>query len=230
VTFKPCFYRHADDEGHILCDKIKSGDCQVSPEICLACPMAAINCLHLRAALDHQARPPLVVRWGNGKMQVWDDMASETISLQRAACAEKVVPIHSPHDCAGCLIRRAIVTPDGIAAAGSRSSTIASTLPDAAMKLPRGASRAPRVPAPVAMMDKPAQASTPTHAANLPATPNNEVSNGLVVQKIIQLQEWLVKRSEAERELAAQPITINPRASLHGTRVIGDEKRVGWTD
>ena len=150
MYLKPCPYRHADDEGHILCDKIKSGDREVSPNICRACPVAHINCTHLRATLDHQARPPIVVRWGNGKSQVWDDVANDSIALTRAACAVKVIPIHSPRDCAGCALRLPVESPQSTVAssqtadpstslrAGRRPTTTA----------PRVVRRAP-IPAPL---------------------------------------------------------------------------------
>ncbi len=115
-NLKPCPYRQVDDEGHILCDKIKSGDREVSPNVCRACPVSAINCAHLRATLDHQTRPPITVRYGNGKTEIWED-AAPSISLARAACAVKVTPILSPRDCAGCPLRQALISPDAITVA-----------------------------------------------------------------------------------------------------------------
>ena len=112
-NLKPCPYRQVDDDGHILCEKIKTGDREVSPNICRACPISAIHCAHLRATLDHQARPPLTVRYGNGKTEIWDDLAP-TITLQRAACAVKVTPILSPRDCAGCPLRQPLIAADAI--------------------------------------------------------------------------------------------------------------------
>src|SRR5512142_247833 len=113
-NLKPCPFRHVDDEGHILCEKIKTGDREVSPNVCRACPIMAINCSHLRAILHHETRPPIVVHYGNGKTEIWEDDAP-SISLQRAACSAKVIPILSPRDCAGCALRQALITPDGIA-------------------------------------------------------------------------------------------------------------------
>ncbi|MDE3088609.1 MAG: hypothetical protein KGJ80_04405, partial [Chloroflexota bacterium] len=138
-NLRPCPYRQVDDEGTILCDKIKSGDRAVSPNICRACPVAAINCSHLRAALDHQARPPLTVRYGNGKTEIWDAVAP-AITLQRAACAAKVTPIHSPRDCAGCPIRQPLVAAEAIA-------VVASNDVGRRTNVPRGTRR---VPAPIA--------------------------------------------------------------------------------
>ncbi|MBI5651101.1 MAG: hypothetical protein HZC40_11760 [Chloroflexi bacterium] len=107
MNLKPCPFRLVDSAGQILCDKIKTGDREVSAQICNACPVAAIDCAHLRATLDHQTRPAITVRWGNGKSEVWDN-AAPTIALGRAACAAKVVPIHSPRDCVGCPLRESL--------------------------------------------------------------------------------------------------------------------------
>ncbi len=110
MTLKPCPYRHADDDGLILCNQIKTGDREVSPNLCRVCPIANINCAHLRATLAHHVRPPITVRWGNGKTEVWDDLADNALSLARAACAAKVTPIASARDCAGCALRVPLVT------------------------------------------------------------------------------------------------------------------------
>ncbi|MGE5262698.1 MAG: hypothetical protein ACM3S0_04905, partial [Acidobacteriota bacterium] len=126
-NLKPCPFRHVDDEGHILCEKIKSGDREVSPNVCRACPVAAINCAHLRATLNHEPRSPITVRYGNGKTEIWEDDAP-SISLARAACAAKVIPILSPRDCAGCALRQALITPDGIVMP-ERPAAIQSTPP-----------------------------------------------------------------------------------------------------
>ena len=109
MNLKPCPYRFVDDEGHLLCDEIKSGDREISAAVCQVCPIAAIDCVHLRATLDHQTRPPLTVRYGNGKTEVWDDLAPE-LSLQRGACSVKVTAVRTPHDCAGCAIRQGLST------------------------------------------------------------------------------------------------------------------------
>lgn len=112
MNLKPCLYRQVDDEGHILCDRVTSGDREVSPAICRVCPVAQINCAHLRATL-RQARPPITVHYGNGKTEIWNDPAPP-IALERATCAVKVIPILSPNDCAGCPIHQALVSADSI--------------------------------------------------------------------------------------------------------------------
>lgn len=146
MDLQPCPYRQVDDEGQILCDKIKTGDRAVSPTVCRACPVATINCAHLRATLNQQTRPPIVVRFGNGKTQIWDDMAPP-LALGRAACALKVTPIHSPQDCAGCLLRQALVAPEAIA-----------TVPDLPAMAP---DHSATVPAQVVRSRGPARRRTP---------------------------------------------------------------------
>ena len=208
MNLKPCPYRQVDDEGHILCDKIKTGDREVSPNICRACPISAINCAHLRATLDHQARPPLTVRYGNGKTEIWDDLAP-SITLQRAACAVKVTPILSPRDCAGCPLRQPLIAADAI-------SVVAATKDEGRKTNP---ARPPRV--------------VPAPSAPAPVTavaPVAEARSSVVAQKIIQLQEWLAGHKPPEKATedadAVLPIAVGARPS----RVPAEEKRVGWTD
>ena len=221
VYLKPCPYRHADDEGHILCDKIKSGDREVSPNICRTCPVAHSNCAHLRATLDHQARPPIVVRWGNGKSQVWDDVANDSIALTRAACAAKVLPIHSPRDCAGCALRLPVDSPH---------STINSQ-PTADPSTSLRAGRRPTTTAPRVVRRAPIPAPLPQPVAQVNnATPTADARSNLVAQKIIQLQEWLAKQNRTPQSSAAEevaPITYAPYPRARG---VGEEKRAGWTD
>jgi len=210
-SLRPCPYRQVDDEGHILCDKIKSGDREVSPNICRACPVSAINCAHLRATLDHQARPPITVRYGNGKTEVWED-AAPSITLARAACAVKVTPIHSPRDCAGCPIRQPLVTAESINVIAQHPAPA----PLPASRRP-AASRMPRVAAaPVPVI------ATPPVAA--------EARSNSVAQKIIQLQEWLAGH-KPQSEAAEEPERVMPIAvGARPARVLPEEKRVGWTD
>ena len=224
MNLKPCPYRQVDDEGHILCDKIKFGDREVSPNICRACPVSAINCSHLRATLDHQARPPLTVRYGNGKTEVWDEVAP-SINLQRAACAVKVTPIHSPRDCAGCPIRQPLVAAESINLIASRVAADPAMVASAAGRQP-SVRRVPRVAA--------APISTPTAP---PAPIAAEARSSIVAQKIIQLQDWLAghkaQTQSTEEETAVMPIAVGARPSTSPAaplRMIAEEKRVGWTD
>ncbi|CAG0947654.1 hypothetical protein ANRL1_04388 [Anaerolineae bacterium] len=219
-NLKPCPYRQADNDGHILCDKIKSGDREVAPNICRACPVSAINCAHLRATLDHQARPPITVRYGNGKTEVWDDPAP-TISLERAACAAKVVPIHSARDCAGCALRQALIGVDAVQMPDRSTDSAPSR---------RRQPVAPRVPRPVPTPALVAQAAQPQPVAQTsqPA-PVADARSTIVHQKIIQLQEWLAKQKnvkEEEEDNAVRPIAVGERRAVR----VREEKRVGWTD
>jgi len=228
LNLKPCPYRQVDDEGHILCDKIKTGDREVSPNICRACPVSAINCAHLRATLDHQARPPLTVRYGNGKTEVWDDLAP-SINLQTAACAAKVIPIHSPRDCAACPIRQPLISAESLnplapAVANAPLATSAAAKRQTARRVPHAA------PAPIA-------AVSPVAAA-VPTTPAGDARSNIVAQKIIQLQEWLAGRKAqampAEDTNAVTPLAVGARLSILPSARPGahvaEEKHVGWTD
>jgi len=220
VNLKPCPFRHVGEEGSILCEKIKSGDREVSPNICRACPIAQINCAHLRATLDNQSRPPIVVRWGNGKTQVWDDVATQAIALERAACAAKVTPIHSPRDCAGCALRQPLVTADALAQPASVNRRAPTVVPRAP--------RAAPVTSPVALPVAQAGQSQPVAQTSQPA-PSADARSNVVAQKIIQLQEWLTRQKNAPRKIEEED-AVTPIASARPARVVGEEKRVGWTD
>jgi hypothetical protein len=229
VNLKPCPYRHADDEGHILCDKIKSGDREVTPNICRACPVSQINCAHLRATLEHHARPPITVRWGNGKSQVWDDFAQDSISLSSAACAEKVIPIHSPRDCAGCALRRPLVNGEQLVV-NSQPTTDPSTALRAGRRSPTVAPRVVRrAPVPAPMAQPVAQVAQPMAQA-AQAMPTAEARSSIVAQKIIQLQEWLAKQNRAPQQPEEENVAPIAYAQRPHARVVGEEKRVGWTD
>jgi hypothetical protein len=237
-----------DDEGHILCEKIKAGDREVSPNVCRACPVAAINCAHLRATLNHEPRSPITVRYGNGKTEIWEDDAP-SISLARAACAAKVIPILSPRDCAGCALRQALITPDGIAMP-ERPTTIQSTPPQvmaaeqvqAPLRVRRHVKSLPTQSAPaIVAMEPTAPQSVPapvpiaTAVAAKPVPVELEAENqrrSIVAQKIIKLQEWLEKQKTAAPTHASD--LPEPAVALSASRAPrpsrAEEKRVGWTD
>lgn len=99
-----CEYRTVSKEGRIICQKIVEGDPEVSPNICRDCPFKAVDCAHLRFSLCRSSASPLVVRF-NGRTEVWDDGPSR-LTFERAACAERVVPIHGPGACADCPLRQ----------------------------------------------------------------------------------------------------------------------------
>lgn len=231
MQLKPCPFRQVDGDGNILCDKIKTGDRAVSPNVCRACPIAAIHCTHLRATLAHQAHAPVTVRYGNGKTEVWED-PTPPLALERAACAEKVIPIHSPRDCAGCPLRVPLT-------ADAAQTTIAPTdikpMSRRPVRAPQPAPRSAPQPAPVL----PSPVATPAPAIPAPmaaqpapaVNPDEQARSQIVAKKIIQLQEWLEKQKRAPRDGdpdAVRPIAMPmPRVQPVPQR---EEKRVGWTD
>ncbi len=117
---KPCPHRQVDDSGRILCGLIRSGDREVSVNLCRACPVPQINCQHLRASMQKQVSTPLTVRYATGRVEVWNDEAP-TISFKRAACAEKTMPINTPRDCAGCPLRAPVVIPQSVVEVARRN-------------------------------------------------------------------------------------------------------------
>ena len=208
MNLKPCPFRQVDGDGRILCDKIKSGGREVSPNICRACPINAINCAHLRATLDHRARMPITVRYGNGRTEIWDDM-EPAIALERAACSAKVIPIASPRDCAGCALRQPL-------------GAIKIVAPAKAQPARQAAIRAERAPVPIV--------ATPP-----PPLADDQPRKNLVAAKIIQLQEWFAKQKPQSPENNLRQEEILPRAVGAGRVAAnliprGEEKRAGWTD
>ena len=111
-----CEHRTVSKDGRIVCQKIVEGDSEVSPNVCRECPYKAIDCAHLRFSLRLNSPSPLVVRF-NGRSEVWDD-GPPRLTLERAACAERVVPIHGVRACANCALRQ----PLRVAAAESRAA------------------------------------------------------------------------------------------------------------
>jgi hypothetical protein len=100
-----CEHRAVSRDGRIVCKKIVEGQAEVSPNVCRQCPARAVNCQHLRFSLRISSPSPLVVRY-NGRAELWDDGPAE-LCFDRAACAERVMPIHSPQACAECALRQA---------------------------------------------------------------------------------------------------------------------------
>jgi hypothetical protein len=102
-----CPQRGVADDGRIVCTKIGRGDNEVSPALCAACPAAQINCQHLRFTLEKSLASSIIVHYGNGKTEVWDDRPP-ALRFNRAACLARVVPIVSGKDCAaGCALHQA---------------------------------------------------------------------------------------------------------------------------
>lgn len=118
-----CSHRSVAKDGRIVCDLIASGDNEVSASQCHECPARAIACEHLRFSLQKTASSPITVRYATGRVEILDDHPSR-IAFLRAACAEKVAPINSPRECAGCRLHSLrsaqTATPAGaVAAAGA---------------------------------------------------------------------------------------------------------------
>ena len=99
-----CPRRSVLDDGRIKCDKIATGDHEVSPAICFQCPAAACDCQHLRFSLEKITLIPITVRRASGHVEVWDDQAPR-LSFVRSACALKTAPVTSPADCINCAMR-----------------------------------------------------------------------------------------------------------------------------
>ena len=104
-----CEHRTVSGDGRIVCTKIVEGDAEVSPEVCRDCPFRAIDCSHLRFSLRLTSPSPLIVRF-NGRQEVWDDGPPQ-IEFERAACAERVMPIHDVRACAECPLRQSVCAP-----------------------------------------------------------------------------------------------------------------------
>jgi hypothetical protein len=99
-----CEHRTVSKDGRIICQKIVDGDPEVSPNVCRDCPYKAVDCTHLRFSLRLSSPSPLVVRF-NGRTEIWDDGPAQ-LAFERAACAERVVPIHGARACAECPLRQ----------------------------------------------------------------------------------------------------------------------------
>lgn len=108
-----CLHRSVAKDGRIVCAKIVEGDDEVSPNLCRSCPFKACNCRNLRFTLRKRVPRPIMVRYGNGRCEVWDD-EPVSVCFVRAACAAKVAPIVGPKDCASCSLRQTVILDDGL--------------------------------------------------------------------------------------------------------------------
>jgi hypothetical protein len=105
----PCEHRTVSKDGRIVCSKIVEGDNEVSPNVCRACPLRAVNCAHLRFSLRKTSATALIVRC-NGRTELWNDDPPQLL-FERAACAAKVMPIDQARSCAGCTLRQPLQIP-----------------------------------------------------------------------------------------------------------------------
>ena len=101
-----CAHRSVARDGRIVCSKITEGDNEVSPNLCRDCPARQVGCDKLRFSLEKSSPSPIVVRYGNGHSEVWNDEPAR-ISFHRAACAARIAPISDPRQCAACALRTA---------------------------------------------------------------------------------------------------------------------------
>jgi hypothetical protein len=99
-----CKHRSVAADGRIVCAKITLGDNEVSPNLCRDCPAKTIACHHLRFSLQKSSPSAIVVRYANGRTEVWND-EPPSVSFLHAACAARVAPITSPRECAACSLR-----------------------------------------------------------------------------------------------------------------------------
>jgi hypothetical protein len=106
LTSKVCQHRSVASDGRIICSKIKEGDNEVSPNLCRDCPARQVGCDKLRFSLKKSSPSPIVVRYGNGHSEVWNDEPPR-ITFLRAACAARIAPISDPRQCAACALRTA---------------------------------------------------------------------------------------------------------------------------
>jgi hypothetical protein len=101
----PCQHRTVLDDGRITCQRITGADNEVSPDICLHCPAAACGCLALKFSLEKVALTPIIVRWADGRAEVWDNQPPH-VSFLRSSCALRKTPVRSPEQCLGCPLRQ----------------------------------------------------------------------------------------------------------------------------
>ena len=101
-----CEHRSVAADERIVCVKITEGDAEVSPNVCRDCPFKAVDCSHLRFSLRLTSPSPLVVRF-NGRQEVWDD-GPPCLQFERAACAERVMPLHDARVCVECALRQPV--------------------------------------------------------------------------------------------------------------------------
>lgn len=240
---KPCPFRHADKHGRILCGLAKGNDREVSVNLCRACPVAQINCQHLRASLEKHVPTPITVRYATGRVEVWDD-TPPTIEFQHAACAVKTMPIHSPRDCVGCPLRLPQVVPqNAIPMARARKQNASSSPATSADHLP-----GPHTHASAITTKKTHTRAAQARDARSVPTPTTPPS--ATKSKIILFQEWLdeQRHKKAARAKASHPqgqdyVDSLPTADADGVSEIvyaplapayhedsAYERCVGWTD
>lgn len=180
---KPCPHRTVDSGGRILCGLIKTGDQEVSVNLCRACPVPQINCQHLRAAIQKRTSTPITVRYATGRVEVWDDEVP-SVGFKQAACAVKTMPIHSPRDCSGCPLRLAYAIPQTAIQVARQAKHLRS-----------GEASAPQ--ATVMAADRRAQPITSSIVAEIPAKSEKQESD--VAREMVQRAQAIALRNSGQR-------------------------------
>lgn len=213
---KPCHFRQVDNHGRILCGVIKGGDREVSVQLCRACPVSQINCQNLRAGLEKKTSTPITVRFATGRVEVWDD-TPPTIEFKQAACAAKTMPIHSPRDCAGCLIRLPNVIPQNAIQVAHRNRQPAAApaainvQPAAPPRAPRTGGRTARPAAPPAAQPIAAQPSQPVAQATAqPAAVDVGMANDLIARA----QATAARKAEEKRQREIEKLAAEQQAQI----------------
>lgn len=111
-----CQHRLVDKDGRIICEKIREGDREVSPNLCRACPARQVGCDHLRFTLAKTEPSPIVVRYATGRVEVWNN-DPPAVRFRTAACALKVAPVQGVSQCLACSARTCRVAPEAEPAA-----------------------------------------------------------------------------------------------------------------
>jgi len=125
-----CEHRSVASDGRIVCKKIAWGENKVSPSLCRACPVQAVNCVHLRFSLRNSPPSSLLVRF-SGRTEVWTD-DRPPLEFQQAACALQVMPLHSPRSCASCAMRQPVGAAEAPARAAGEAAPVSRPRPAAA--------------------------------------------------------------------------------------------------
>jgi hypothetical protein len=156
--------------------------------------------MHLRFTLEHHDNPPLTIHYGS-KTEIWT-RTEPPIAIQRGACDAKVMPIYSPRDCAGCIIRRHVVKAEPAAQGHTADAQTTALRPTSTRSanhaLGKNVKRSRTVPA---------RAGTNIIAFGSTARPPADVD-------------------EAVEAVQAEGLSEVAACGVAG----GSEKRVGWTD
>jgi len=183
----------------------------VSVNLCRACPVAHINCQHLRAGLEKKVSTPITVRFATGRVEVWDD-APPTIDFKQAACAAKTMPIHSPRDCAGCLIRLPNIIPQTAIQVAHRTKpnapAVAQTIVVAQTNAPQRAQRNPtHVVQPIAQNVAPPIVQTPAQPVAIDVGAANDL--------IARAQATAARKAQEKQARELERVALEEKATYN---------------